>query len=158
MKKLLTLALALSVALAGVPAQAEVFGPNTIWGTVPAGASAAANAVLFDTVGNRVMMVPIVEGRFAFRDLPPGQYVVALQTGAGQELARSLTVALGSGLEAEAVFATNPTPAAVPPPAPAAGGGISTTAWILIGAAAAGITTAIVLATDDDEKSASPIR
>jgi hypothetical protein len=155
---------AAGLVLAGVPAGAEVFGPNTIWGVAPQGAASAANAVLLDAAGKTVTMVPVVDGKFAFRDLPAGQYVVALQTATGQELARSLAVDLGSGGEAEALFGRDTVAAAVPPgstvPAAAAakGGGLGTTAWILIGAAAVGITTAVLIVTNDDEGVVSPSR
>jgi hypothetical protein len=163
MKKALSVILAAGLVLAGVPpVGAEVFGPNTVWGSAPLSASAASNAVLLDTAGKPVIMVPVVDGKFAFRDLPPGQYVVALQTAAGQELARSLTADLGSGGEVEALFGRDNVAAAVPPGATApvaAGHGLGTTGWILIGAAAVGITTAIVIATNnDDDNVASPSR
>ena len=90
--------------------------------------------------------------------------MVSLQTGTGQELARSLQVDLGSGSEVEALFARDNAGAAVPPgsttPAAAAatGGGLGTTAWILIGAAAVGITAAVIIATNDATNVASPSR
>jgi hypothetical protein len=164
MKKALSLILAAGLVLAGVPGGAEVFGPNTIWGATPQGASSAANAVLLDAAGKTVTMVPVVDGKFAFRDLPAGQYVVALRTATGQEFARSLAVDLDSGGEVEALFGRDTVAAAVPPgstvPAAAAttGGGLGTTAWILIGAAAVGITTVVLIATNNDEGVASPSR
>jgi hypothetical protein len=160
MKKALSIILAAGLALAGVPpVGAEVFGPNTVWGSAPASASAATSAVLLDSTGKTVGTVPVVDGKFAFRDLPAGQYVVALQSATGQELVRSLPVELGSGGEMEALFARDAAAAAVPPgsAAAAAGGGIGRTGWILIGAAAVGITAAIVIATNDDDV-ASPSR
>jgi len=164
MKKALSLILAVGLVLAGVPpVGAQVFGPNTVWGNTPLSASAAANAVLLDTSGKIVTMVPVVDGKFAFRDLPAGQYLVVLQTATGQELTRSLAVTLDSGGEVEALFGRDNLAAAVPPgstaPAAAAGGGLGTTGWILVGAAAVGITTAIIVATNNnDEKVASPSR
>ena len=83
--------------------------------------------------------------------------MVALQTGTGQELARSLSVPIGSGAEVEALFGPDRAAAAVARPRPRAG--LGTTAWILIGAAAVGITTAVVIANDDDNDNvASPSR
>jgi hypothetical protein len=169
MKKALSVIVAAGLVLAGVPTVgAEAFGPNTVWGSAPVSASAATNAVLLDTAGKPVTMVPVLAGKFAFRDLPPGQYLVTLQTATGQELARSLAVELGSGGEVEALFGRDTVAAAVPPgsaaPAAAAttaaGGGLGTTGWILIGAAAVGITTAIVIATNNnnDNNVASPSR
>ena len=160
MKKALSLILAVGLVLAGVPpVGAQVFGPNTVWGNTPLSASAAANAVLLDTSGKIVTMAPVVDGKFAFRDLPAGQYLVVLQTATGQELARSLAVTLDSGGEAEALFGRDNLAAAVPPGSTAAatGGGLGTTAWILIGAAAVGITTAVVIATNNNNV-ASPSR
>ncbi len=161
MKQAMSLILAAGLALAGLPAGAEVFGPNSVWGTVPQGVSEAANAVLLDNAGKILVMVPIVDGKFAFRDLGPGQYVVALQSGSGRELARSYSVDLTSGSEQEAIFSRDRVPAAVLPSAAAppvtTGGGISKTAWILMGAAAVGITTAVVIATTNDNV-ASPSR
>jgi hypothetical protein len=159
-KKALSIVLAAGLALAGVPlVGADVPGPDTVWGSVPASASAATSADLLDSTGKIVSTVPIVDGKFVFQGLPAGQYVVALQSATGQELARSLPAELGSGAQLEALFA--PTAAAVPlgSTAPAVAGGIGRTGWILIGAAAVGITTAIVIAAnDDDDQVASPSR
>ena len=158
MKKALSLVLAAALALASVPAGAQGFGPNTVWGTAPAGAESAANAVLLDATGRVVATVPVVDGKFAFREVAAGQYNVVLQTATGQEIARSLTVNIAAGAEAEALFGATRAVAAVPP----AGGGLGTTGLLLIGAAAVGITTAIViLANDDDDEDdglASPSR
>ena len=156
MKRALSLVLAAALVLVGVPGGAQGFGPDTIWGVAPAGASSAANAVLQDSTGLTVTTVPVVDGKFAFRNVVPGQYSVVLQSAAGQELARSLPVTILSGAEAEAVFGATRVAAVVPPPA---GGGLSTTGWILIGAAAVGIGTAIVILANDDEPDvASPSR
>ena len=51
MKKALALLLALGFGLATMPVAAQDFGPNTIWGEVPAGVTNAANAVLQDGSG-----------------------------------------------------------------------------------------------------------
>lgn len=165
MKKALSVILVAGLALAGVPpVGAEVFGPNTIWGNAPESASTASHAVLLDASGKTVATVPVVGGKFAFRDLPAGHYLVALQTATGQELVRSFAVDLASGGEMEALFSRDTVPAAVPPGATAPavagteGGGISTTGWILIGAGAVGITTAIVIATNGNDNVASPSR
>jgi hypothetical protein len=164
MKKALSLILAAGLVLVGVPGGAAIFGPNTVWGNVPLSASAATNAILLDSTGKSGGMVPVIDGKFAFRDVPAGQYVVALQTGTGQELARSLPVDLGSGAETEALFSRDNGAAAVPPgstaPAAAAatGGGLGTTGWIIIGAAAVGITTAVIIASNNDTNVASPSR
>ena len=96
--------------------------------------------------------MPVVDGKFAFRDVVPGQYVVVLQDGAGQALATSQGISFASGATTKALFDATRIPAA----AVAGGGGLGTTGWILIGAAAVGITTAIVIATDDDQGVASP--
>ena len=156
MKKALSLILAAALVLVGVPGSAQVFGPDTIWGVVPTGATSAANAVLQDSTGLTVTTVPVVDGRFAFRNVVPGQYSVVLQSATGQELARSLPVVVLSGAEVEALFGTDRVAAVVPPPA---GGGLGTTGWILIGAAAVGIGSAIVILANDDEPGvASPSR
>jgi hypothetical protein len=157
MKKALSLVLAAGLALAGVPVGAQGFGPNTVWGVAPGGASSAVNALLLDATGKTLATVPVVDGKFAFRDVGAGQYTVLLQNAAGQELARSLPVTIASGAEAQALFSADRAVAAAAVPA-AAGGGIGTTGWILIGAAAVGITTAIVIATNDDEGVASESR
>jgi hypothetical protein len=165
-RKVLSFVLSAGLVLVGVPGSTEVFGPNTVWGSVPAPVSDAANAILLDGAGNTLSMVPVVDGKFAFRDLPPGQYSVALRAAAGREVARSLPVDLAAGEEQEAVFSGDKAAAAVPPPASApatapattGGGGLGRTGWILIGAAAVGITTAVIIATDDDEGVASPSR
>jgi hypothetical protein len=154
MRRALSLILIAGLALAGLPALAQDFGPNTIWGEVPAGvAGNAANAVLQDTGGRVVATVPVIDGKFAFRDVVPGQYVVVLQDGAGQVLATSQGISFASGATVKALFDAVRVPAAA-----VAGGGLGTTGWILIGAAAVGITTAIVLLTNDDQGTASPSR
>ncbi|HSD66843.1 MAG TPA: hypothetical protein VLF95_09090 [Vicinamibacteria bacterium] len=156
MKRAISLFLAAGLALAGVPAgaQAQEYGPNSVWGAVPQGVEGAVNAVLLDASGKTIAMVPVAERKFAFRDIAPGQYTVGLYTSSGQQIARACPLSLASGGVLEALFTCGSVPAAVAP----GGGGISTTAWILMGAAAAGITTAVVIATNDDEGVASPIR
>lgn len=154
MKKALSLILAAGLALVGVPVGAQGYGPNTVWGVAPASASTAVNALLLDATSKSLATVPVVGGRFAFRDVAAGQYTVALQSATGQELARSMLVVIASGAEAEALFSSEVAAAAV-----VAAGGIGTTAWILMGAAAVGITTAIVVATNNNDNNvASPIR
>jgi hypothetical protein len=155
MKKALSLVLAAALALVSVPVGAQGFGPNTIWGVAPAGASSAGNAVLLDATGKTIATVPVIDGKFAFREVAAGEYTVLLQTATGHELARSLPVSLASGAETEALFGASRAVAAVPV---AAGGGLSTTGWILIGAAAVGITTAVVIIANDDDGVASPSR
>lgn len=162
MKKALSLILAASLVVVGVPGSAAVFGPDTVWGNVPAGAAAASNAVLLDAAGKARAMVPIVDGKFAFRGIGPGHYTVALQTIEANVLARSLPVDLAAGGEVEAIFGRDTPPAAALPPSATpppviTGGGPGTTGWILIGAAAVGIT-ALIIATNDDEGVASPSR
>ena len=153
MKKAISLLLAAGLALSAVPGGAEVFGPNTIWGSVPQGQEGVTNAVLLDASGKAITMVPVVDGKFAFRDAAPGEYTVGLYTASGQQVARACPLQLSSGSELEALFTCGRLPAA-----PVTKGGISTTAWILMGAAAVGITTAVVIASDEDEGTASPIR
>lgn len=156
MRRALSLILIAGLALAGLPALAQDFGPNTIWGEVPSGVSGnAANAVLQDASGRVVATVPVIDGKFAFRDVAPGEYVVVLQDGAGKALATSQGVSFASGATAKAIFDATRLPAAAVAPG---GGGIGTTGLILIGAAAVGIATAVVIATDDDEGTASPSR
>jgi hypothetical protein len=157
MKIATCLILATSLGLGGVPAGAEVFGPNTVWGSVPAGAADAANAVLLDATASKIVMRPIVDGKFAFRDLGPGHYVVALQASSGSELARSNPLDLKNGSELEAVFSPGRPPSGAVPPT--AGRGLGKTGWILIGAAAVGVTTAVVIiATNGNGNVASPSR
>jgi hypothetical protein len=156
MRRALSLILMAGLALAGLPAGAQDFGPNTIWGEVPAGVSGnAANAVLQDGGGRVIASVPVIDGKFAFRDVIPGQYFVVVQDGAGKPLATSQGISFASGATTKAIFDATRVPAAA---VTGGGGGLGTTGWILIGAAAVGITTAIVIATNDDEGSASPSR
>jgi hypothetical protein len=159
-RKATSLILVAGLVLSAVPGGAQVFGPDTVWGSVPSYASDAANAVLLDPAGRTLLTVPIFEGRFAFRNASPGQYTVVLQSGSGRELARSLVVDLAAGLEAEAIFDRDRLPAAIPPsstPPVTTGGGLGTTGWILIGAAAVGITGAIIIVARN-ENVASPSR
>jgi hypothetical protein len=154
MKKAISLFLAVGLAFSAVPAGAQAYGPNTVWGAVPQGQEGVVNAVLLGPSGKILSMVPVVDGKFAFRDLGPGDYTVALYTSGGVQVVRACPVQLASGGTLEAVFTC--APAAAAPVAPK--GGISTTAWVLMGAAAAGITAAIVIASDEDEGQASPAR
>ena len=151
MKKAISLLLAAGLALSAVPVAAQPYGPNTVWGTVPEGAKDAANALLLDSSGKTIATTPVADGKFAFRNSVPGDYVVSLLTSAAQQITRSCPLSLATGDEKQVSFDCMPI-AAVPR------GGISTTAWILMGAAAAGITAAIVIASDDDEGPASPVR
>jgi hypothetical protein len=155
MKKALNLILIAGLAMAGLPAGAQELAPNTIWGEVPQSvASNAARAVLQDTSGRVAATVPVIDGKFAFPDVVPGQYVVVVQDAAGNALATSHGISFTITDITKAIFDATRVPAA----AVVGGGGLSTTAWILIGAAAVGITTAIVIATNDDEGTASPSR
>lgn len=156
MKKVLNLILIAGLALAGLPAGAQDFAPNTIWGEVPQGVvSNAVNAVLQDASVRVVATVLVIDGKFTFRDVVPGQYVVVVQDGAGTVLATSRGVSFTSGAVSKALFDAIRVPAAA---VAGGGGGLGTTAWILIGAAAVGITTVILIATNDDEGTASPSR
>ena len=152
MKKAMSLLLAAGLAFSAVPVGAQTYGPDTIWGVVPEGAKDAANAVLLDSSGKTIATVPVADGRLAFRNVTPGDYVVGLFTAAGQQITRSCALSLATGDEKQVSFDCMPL-AAVP-----VKGGISTTAWILMGAAAAGITAAVVIASDEDEGPASPVR
>ena len=155
MKKALNLILIAGLAMAGLPAGAQELAPNTIWGEVPQSvASNAAKVVLQDTSGRVAATVPVIDGKFAFPDVVPGQYVVVVQESAGKALATSHGISFTTTDITKAIFDATRVPAA----AVVGGGGLSTTAWILIGAAAVGITTAIVIATNDDEGTASPSR
>jgi hypothetical protein len=155
-KEALSLFLAAGLVLTAVPGGAEVFGPNSVWGAVPRGLEGVANALLLDASGKTLAMVPIVDGKFAFRDVAPGEYTVGLYTASGQQVTRSCSLSLARGAEKETSF--DCPPPAAQPVAPAPRGGLSTTTWILLGAAAAGVTTAIVIATSGDEGVASPTR
>lgn len=159
MRRALSLILIVGLALSGLPALAQDFGPNTIWGEVPSGvAGNAANAALKDSGARIVATVPVVDGKFAFPNVSPGEYVVVLD-GAGQVLATSFPISFAAGATTKAIFDATRVPAAV---VASGGGGIGTTALILIGAAAVGIAAAIVIATNDDDDSdqdnASPSR
>ena len=154
MRRALSLILIAGLALAGLPALAQDFGPNTIWGEVPQGVvENAANATLQDAGGRVVATVPVIDGKFAFLNVPPGEYVVVVQDGAAKLLATSRGISLASGATVKVLVDAVRVPAAA-----VAGGGLGTTGWILIGAAAVGITTAIVLLTNDDQGAASPSR
>jgi hypothetical protein len=155
MKKALALLLAVGFALATMPVAAQDFGPNTIWGEVPAGVTNAANAVLQDAGARVIATSPVVGGKFVFPNVAPGQYVVVVQDGAARLLATSLEISQASGAVNRAVFGSQAPAAAV---VTSGGGGLGTTGWVLIGAAAAGIATAVVIVSDDDEGVASGSR
>lgn len=148
------LCLVLVFAWTTLPIAALDFGPNTIWGEVPQGVTNAANAVLQDAGGRVVATVPVIDGRFVFADVAPGQYVIVLQDGAARALATSEPVSQAGAAVSRAVFAARRVPAAVA----TSGGGLGTTGKILIGAATVGITTAVVIATTGNEGVASPTR
>jgi hypothetical protein len=160
MTKAFGLFLAAALALAGFPVGAQDL-PNSLKGSVPAGIEGVANAVLQDASDKTISMVPVVDGRFAFRNVAPGEYSVGLYSASGQRVARSCPVTLATGAAREASFDC-PVPAAAAPTATTstavARGGIGTAGWIVIGAAAVGITTAVVIATNKDEGVASATR
>jgi len=153
LRKTVALALVAGLALMGAPSMAQTYGPNTVWGEVPSGASAAATAVLLDNSGNTIGTAPVVGGKFSFENVQPGQYVVVLTDAASAELARSRVAQMVSGGVVKALFdSTRPVAAAT------GGGGLGTTGWVLIGAGAVGLGTIIYFATNDDEGAASPSR
>jgi hypothetical protein len=154
LRKTLTWILAAGLTLAGLPLAAQDYAPDTVWGQVPTGATAASHAVLTDASGNVVATVPIVAGKFSFENVVPGQYYVVLRDAAGTQLARSHPAQMTASAVTRAIFDDSPAAAAVV----ATGGGLSTTTWLLIALGAAGITTAIVLATGDDDDAVSPTR
>ena len=152
-RKTTALILIAVLALMGAPLSAQTYSPNTVWGDVPAGATSASHAVLLDASGNPVATVPVAGGKFVFKDVPPGQYVVMLTDAASAELARSHAAQMAADGVVKALFDEY-----VAPIVATSGGGIGTTGWVLIGAGAAGIVTAIVIASGDDEGAQSPIR
>jgi hypothetical protein len=163
MMKAFSLFLATGLALAGLPVGAQDL-PNSIKGSVPAGIEGVANAVLQDTSGKNLSMVPVTEGKFTFRNVAAGEYYVGLFSSSGQRIARSCSVTLATGATRETSFDC-PAPAAAPvsstttPAATtAAAHGMGRTGWIVVGAAAVGITTAVVIATNKDEGVASGSR
>jgi hypothetical protein len=154
-------ATALVAALAAalpVPALAQTPASDTVWGEVPSGIRAAhivGSAALQDTAVDRtIATVPVgADGRFAFSNVPPGQYVVRVLNTKGETVATSLVVTLLAGTQQRAEFGEDRTPAAA---LPAEKGGISKTVLILAGAAAVGIVT--VVALSGDKEPASPSR
>ena len=163
MKKAVSLVVATGLALAGIPVGAQDV-PNSIKGSVPAGIEGVANAVLQETSGRNISMMPVTDGRFTFRNIAPGEYYVALYSATGLRIARSCSVTLASGSAKETSFdcpapAAAPVSTTTPTTTPAvAHGGLGRTGWIVIGAAAVGITTAVVIATNKDEGVASASR
>ena len=140
MRRALSLILVAGLALAGLPGLAQDFGPNTIWGEVPAGVAAnAANAVLQDTAGRVVATVPVTGGKFTFLKVAPGEYVVVVQDGAAKLLATSHGISFASGATSKALFDETRVPAAT-----GGGGGLGTTGKILIGAAVALLLSSVL--------------
>jgi hypothetical protein len=145
-RKVLHIVLVAAVAMTAMPAGAQDFGPNTIWGDVPRSTAAGAEtADLLDLMGNIVATLPVIDGRFAFTNLVPGDYVVAVRGAQGRTLATSLTANLAVDGVTRANFGDDHAAAAVP------GGGrnVALSRLLLIGAAGAGIAVAIVLLSDD---------
>ncbi|HLA77504.1 MAG TPA: hypothetical protein VJU18_08005 [Vicinamibacteria bacterium] len=155
-----TVSTALIVALVAalpVPALAQAPAPDTIWGEVPAAIRASnvvGSAALQDTVVDRtIATVPVgADGRFAFSNVPPGQYVVRVLNTNGETVATSLIVTLLASANQRAEFGDDRTPAALPEQK----GGINKTVLILAGAAAVGIVA--VVALSGDKEPASPSR
>lgn len=159
-RRSVALILVAGLALAGAPlTAAQEYAPKTIWGEVPASASSAASAVLLDATGYTMFTITVVNGRFAFENIPPGTYSVVLRDAGGSVLTRSHVADMPENGVVKVLFDPQLTAAAPPPGGGGGGGGgLTTTGWILIGAGAAGIATAIVLLEDDGDGVASPSR
>ncbi len=139
------------------PALAQQRSPDTVWGEVPAGIRAAhviASAALQDVVVDKTVQTVSVgaDGRFAFANVPPGQYVVRVLNTKGETVATSLAVTLLAGANQRAQFGDDRVPAYVP----TKGGIGKTTLLILGGATALGIVA--VVALSGDKEPASPSR
>jgi hypothetical protein len=156
LRRTLAWILVAGLTLAGVPltaAQAPQI-PDTVWGEVPSWAGSASNAVLLDSSLNVVASVPVIGGQFAFENVVPGQYWVALNDASGVELARSRAAQMSLGAVVKAIFDESIPPAALA----TGGGGFGTTAWILTGIGVAGIGAIVYFATNDDDGNASGAR
>ena len=152
MRKAFSWLLVAALALSTVPATAQTFPPNTIWGQVPQGLSGnVSSVVLLDLNGNVVATVPVVDGRFEFRDVVPGNYTVQLKDATGGVLATSPTVNLTGGGVVKVIFTGNAIVGAVPP-----AGGHSTALIVAGGAIAIGIGTAIVINNSKNNPPNSP--
>lgn len=155
-----TVSAALIVALGAAlpaPALAQTPAPDTVWGEVPAAVRAShivGSAALQDTVVDRtIATVPVgADGRFAFSNVPPGQYVVRVTNTNGETVATSLIVILLAGSQQRAEFGDDKAAAALP----AEHKGINKTVLILAGAAAVGIVA--VVALSGGKEPASPSR
>jgi hypothetical protein len=155
LRQLLSLVLAAGIACVGMPVFAQDFGANTVWGEVPQDvANKAANAVLQDAAGRTIAQVPVIDGKFAFLNVSPGEYTVVIQDGAAKTLATSQTAVLTEGATVRAVFGGQ----ALGGPPPVTGGGVSGTAIVVAAGAAVGLGVAIVAISQNDDKPASPSR
>jgi hypothetical protein len=154
-KKAVGLLVVGGLALAGVPAVAQGFGPNTVWGIVPQGEKDVVRAVLLDDSGRALARVAVTDGRFVFRDLAPGGYTVGLHAASGRQVARTCPLQLLRGSEMEALFDCGPAPATPRRPGAAtptgaatrtgtasARGGVGAIAPTLAASAATGLTEA----------------
>ncbi len=159
-RKAIASAVVVALASGGFPglALAQQPSPDTVWGEVPAAVRAVhmiASAALQDVVVDRTIQTVSVgaDGRFAFANVPPGQYVVRVLNTNGETVATSLAVALLSGANQRAEFGDDRTPAYVPGDK----GGVSAKTLLILGGAAAVGIVAVVALTGDKEP-ASPSR
>jgi hypothetical protein len=142
MRKAWSLLLAAALVLATAPVSAQSFAPNTIWGQVPSGLSGnVANAVLVDANGNMVATAQLVNGRFEFPNVTPGDYTVELKDAGGKTLASSVKATLVAEGVLKVLFTGDSVVGAVPP----GGGGPSTALLVVGGAMLVGVGTTIVI-------------
>jgi hypothetical protein len=128
--------------LAGLPASGQTFAPNTIWGQVPQGlAGNVASVELVDAAGNVVATAPLINGRFEFPNVTPGDYTVRLVDASNGTIVTSPRVTLVSGDVVKVQFTGDKVAGAAAP----GGGGPSKTMIVAGGAAVIGVGTAIVL-------------
>ncbi len=157
-RKSVAAAAVVALATTGLPALAQQPASDTVWGEVPAGVRAAhavASAALQDVVVDKTIQTVSVgaDSRFAFANVPPGQYVVRVLNTNGETVATSLAVTLLAGTNQRALFPEDRVGAYLP----AEKGGISAKTLLIIGGAAA-VGIVAVVALSGDKEPASPSR
>jgi hypothetical protein len=164
MKRILALALVVSLVALGVPTSAFAAGPRVNSSVAGMAKDSTGKPLANATVRLRNVLTgklagstrTSIAGSFTFENLASGNYVVESLNSAGRVMAASASVDVAPGAAVTGVAVTAPAEAGAQGGAAAAGGGsffTSTTGIIVLAAIGAGVVTGIVLATGDDDTS-----
>jgi hypothetical protein len=162
MKRILALALVISLVTLGLPVSAFAAGPRLSSSVTGVAKDSNGRPLVNTTVRLRNVLTGQLAattrttpaGSFAFENLSSGNYVVETLNTAGRVMAASASVDVAPGATVTGVAVTAPADAGAQGAAAAAGGGsffTSTAGIVLLAAIGAGVVTGIVLATGNDE-------